>query len=107
MNADGTGQTNLSANAASDSSPAFSPDGTKIVFSSNRTANFEAEIFVMNIDGSAQTRLTFFGNPNSNPQAGDPAFSPDGTKIAFAVGPAGSSQLTEIWLMNADGTNPL
>ena len=32
MNADGTGQTNVTNNAAADSAPAWSPDGTKIAF---------------------------------------------------------------------------
>ena len=38
MNADGTGQTNLTTNGALDE-PAWSPDGTRIAFTSNRTGN--------------------------------------------------------------------
>jgi tricorn protease-like protein len=52
MNADGTGQTRLTNDAASDFLPAWSPDGSKIAF------NKGFDIFVMNADGSAQTRLT-------------------------------------------------
>lgn len=36
MNADGSGQTNLTNNAATDSSPAWSPDGTQIAFAAVR-----------------------------------------------------------------------
>ena len=36
--------------------PSFSPDGSKIAFSSDRDGNYE--IYVMNADGSNQTRLT-------------------------------------------------
>jgi TolB protein len=41
MNADGSGQANLTTNPASDSDPAWSPDGTKIAFVSTRDGNPE------------------------------------------------------------------
>ena len=43
-------------NAWNDEDPAWSPDGTKIAFTSNRDGNYE--IYVMNADGTNQTRLT-------------------------------------------------
>jgi Tol biopolymer transport system component len=64
----------------------------KIAFQSNRDGN--AEIYVMNADGSAQTRLTNASTPNSGP-----SWSPDGTKIAFVANNSG------IAVMNGDGTN--
>jgi len=68
----------------------------KIAFASDRDGE-DAEIYIMNADGSNQTRLT-------NNSAGDlwPCFSPDGTEIAFTSGRDGD---LEIYIMNADGSN--
>ncbi|HEY3542216.1 MAG TPA: hypothetical protein VGK79_06710 [Gaiellaceae bacterium] len=71
-----------------DSWPAWSPDGKRIVFSSNRTGN--GELWVMNADGRAQHRLA--GLPGRDDWA--PAYSPDGTRIAFhSFGAGGGAQL--------------
>ncbi|MFP4466164.1 MAG: TolB family protein, partial [Candidatus Goldiibacteriota bacterium] len=56
MNADGSGQVRLTNDAASDMYPDWSPDGSKIAFTSDRDGN--DEIYVMNADGSGQVRLT-------------------------------------------------
>jgi len=56
MNADGSGQTNLTNHLAEDMYPAWSPDGKRIAFMAKRDGNWE--IYVMNADGSRQTRLT-------------------------------------------------
>ena len=98
MNADGSGQRNLTRSPASAyySSAAWSPDGRKIAFVSDRDGN--GEIYVMNADGSAQRRLT--RNPASD---GGPVWSPDGRKIAFVR----VNDLTfgsEIYVMNTDGS---
>jgi len=54
-----------------DSWPSWSPDGTKIVFSSSRDSPPQSgelfEIYVMNADGTDQTRLTFNQEQNFNP----------------------------------------
>lgn len=56
-NVDGTNITRMTSNSANDSQPKFSPDGTRIVFVSDRDGN--KEIYVMNADGTAVIRLTF------------------------------------------------
>ena len=55
MNSDGSNLNPLTTNTEENSS-AWSPDGKKIVFGSNRDGNYE--IYVMNTDGSNTTRLT-------------------------------------------------
>ena len=66
----------------------------KIAFNSDRDGNWE--IYVMNPDGSGQTRLT-----NNNYNDKWPSWSPDGTKIAFSRDLNGN---WEIYTMNADGS---
>ena len=96
MNNDGSGQVRLTTSEASDSNPRWSPDGTKIAFSSNRDVNFE--IYVMNSDGSAQTNLT-----NNVGQDFTPNWSWDGSKIVFASIRDGAST-TDVYVMNSDGS---
>ena len=66
----------------------------KIVFCSDRDGN--AEIYVMNDDGSAQRRLT-----NSTGSDMYPEFSPDGKMITFLSDRNGPY---EIFIMNSDGS---
>jgi TolB protein len=54
----------------------FSPDGSKIVFESDRSGS--QQVYVMNADGSNQRRISFFGG-----RAATPEWSPRGDQIAF------------------------
>src|SRR2546425_746704 len=90
MNPDGTDVTQLTTDPGDDSEPAWSPDGTKIAFSTSRDLDpaclqdpngfCNYEIYVMNADGSNQTRLTHESLPDVAP-----AWSPDGAKIVYGV----------------------
>ncbi|MDX9972681.1 MAG: DPP IV N-terminal domain-containing protein [FCB group bacterium] len=75
--------------------PSFSPDGKKIVFVSRRTKN--NDVWLMNVDGSAQTQLTTDEKDDENPR-----FSPDGKHIVFASKRTGNF---DIWVMDVDGRN--
>jgi Tol biopolymer transport system component len=80
--------------------PAYSPDGTKVVYSSTQSGN--SEIWDMNADGTNQRQLTFNTDP-TGPDANFPSFSPDGTKIVFLCG--FETLYGNICVMNADGSD--
>src|SRR5215218_938237 len=92
----------LLATLVSGAQAAFPGVDGRIVFVSTRDGNGdnyitgEGEIYVMNADGTNQTRLTFNAADD-----GDPTWSPDGQKIAFASDRDGD---LDIYTMNADGT---
>src|ERR1700674_15347 len=80
MNANGSGLVNVSNGSGNDGQPSWSPDGTKLAFTSDRDDPGRPSIYVMNANGSNQTRLTFTSTPFKDEQ---PAWSPDGARIAF------------------------
>ncbi len=75
--------------------PVWSPDGTRILFISRRDGNYE--IYVMDHDGSNQTRLSYTRWDESNP-----SWSPDGSKILFETE---QFKLRQIHTMNPDGSD--
>jgi TolB protein len=101
MNADGTGQTRLTNNAAGDYGPRFSPNGQKILFTSFRDDASGGEIHVMNADGSGSTRLT--NDPGKQDAIG--RWSPSGATIIWRKDFGGCSS-ADLWTMNADGSSP-
>ena len=95
VKADGSGLRNLTPKpVGAYADPAWSPDGRKLAFVSDRDGN--SEIYVMNANGSGQRNMT--RNPAFD---GDPAWSPDGRSIAFRSTRDGN---TEVYIMNADGS---
>lgn len=103
---DGGDPVQLTKDAADDRYPAMSPDGTRIVFRSDRAG--EPDIWVMGSDGSSPVNLT----PGTGVWESAPAWSPDGRRIAFErVGLPGDPDVDsavfktdEIWTMAADGS---
>ena len=105
MEADGANPINLTNNPAWDSHPAWSPDGTRIAFDSNREGN--TEVYVMNADGTNLINLT--NHPAADRSSN---WSPDGTRIVFESNREGDWEKKpkdnwEVFVMNADGTNPI
>jgi eukaryotic-like serine/threonine-protein kinase len=87
----------LIASTREDVSPAFSPDGRRIAFASNRSGRYE--IYVCGGDGSSPVQLTSMKAPDT----GTPAWSPDGKQIAFDSRLEGHS---DIFVINAEGGSP-
>ena len=98
LNSDGS-IVGLTSNHFLDTDPAWSPDGQKIAFVSDRDGLGNPAIYVMDQNGSNVIRLT---TPVPRVRARFPRWSPDGTKIVFASGLDGDP---EIFVMNADGSN--
>lgn len=99
INADGTDPMQLTRRSEHNRFPSWSPDGTKIVFVSNRLKRSTFTIFIMNADGSKPVKISDIPGWNGHPE-----WSPDGTRIAFDSSSPGNF---EIMVMNADGSNPV
>lgn len=98
MNADGTEQTQLTNNSASNVAPEISPDGSQIAFVSDRDGT--DHVYLMDLDGGNQHRLT-----EGREAEGEPTWSPDGSRIYFR------RELNDgrvvICVVERDGGNPL
>jgi len=78
--------------------PRFSPDGSKILFSSDKGG--QHHIWIKNVDGKLPRQVTKFGHDM------EPNWSPDGKQIVFASYGKTENGPFSIWVINADGTNP-
>ena len=91
--------------ASEQSDPVAGPSMQQLAFFSDRTGNWE--LFIMNADGSLVRNLTNHPGQDGGPPIGGgafgrPAWSPDGSRIAFVTS---RDDDPEIYLMDADGSN--
>ena len=81
VNADGSALVRVTRNTFADRHPTWSPDGTYLIFSSDRTPDDHernAQLFRIRADGTGEEQLTFNNVSNE-----DPDWSPDGRRVAF------------------------
>ena len=98
--ADGTGLKRLTFNDAYEAESSFSPDGKKILFTSNRDGNLE--LYLMNTNGSEQTRLTF----TEDLQEEGAFFMPNGKEIVYrAWEKENPNHVSQIYIIGAHGKN--
>ncbi len=96
----------LTGEAADSGWPVWSPDGRTLAFDSARTdlrpsdSKQINDIFVMSADGSDVKRLT-----DSRGASADPAWSPDGSLIAFDADRGDYPAKQGIYVMDGDGAN--
>lgn len=96
INVDGTGLKQLTTVPGSDFDPAWSPDGTRIAFTSLRDGT--KDIFLLTLETGEVTRLTTVVQPvQENLQ---PSWSPFGNQIAYTVRRFGAYQ---VWVMSDKG----
>ena len=87
VEADGGVLMRVTHNAYADRHPTWSPDGTHLIFSSDRTQDDHernAQLFRIRVDGTGEEQLTFNNVSNE-----DPDWSPDGRRVAFTYDPPG------------------
>ena len=89
--AEADGSNAVSLTSGIDRSPRWSPDGSRIAFSSGRDGDFE--IFVMNADGSGQRQITF----NAGQQDRIPSWTADGTQIVY------DKDFSAVYVVDAEG----
>ena len=97
MNADGSGRVNLSNGSYGDQAPVWSPDGSRVAFTSSYSRAEGIDVWVMNADGTGLVNLTNSPTPNEYV----PTWSPDGSRILYTVADGATSDL---YVMNADGS---
>jgi TolB protein len=108
MRSDGTHQHRLTTDTKGfrDNTPVYTPDGRRIIFSRCLPGDGVCAIWEMNADGTHKHRLTRYV-PGGIHERVDffPAVSPDGKRIAFTRFQSDGIQV-QIFVMNADGSNP-
>lgn len=102
VNRNGMGMRQLTSAAGYEHQPTWSPDGSRILFRAAASNSSRPDLWVINPDGSGLRNLSGYISTQQLSDLRDPAWSPDGSQIAFIGAAKGQHH---VWLMNSDGTN--
>jgi Tol biopolymer transport system component len=110
MAADGTDQTQLTKLGGFATFPDYSPDGSLVAFGGTSGTDTHTEILTVDAaTGGSLTALTSCATGKPDCANDFPAWSPDGTTIAWIhtdeVDADGNATSAQVWVMNADGSN--
>src|SRR5947209_9487766 len=112
-NADGSDVRQLThpVNGEEDAWPAWSPDGSTIIFTQSGQNSGSGDIFLMHADGTGLKQLTHCTQPSCLGM-GVAAWSPDGKTIAYSEGEGpprsnGDPAVAALWIMQANGSHPV
>lgn len=97
-NINGVALTQLTSDGAADVHPAFSPDGRRVAFASDRGGSWD--IWAMDVNGGPPMQVT-----RGPADEVHPSWSPDGTRVVYCSLPANGGQW-ELWITDA-GSNGL
>ena len=100
VNRNGLNMRRLTSDAGMEYEPAWSPDGTKILFTATDASGTDQGIWTVNVDGSGLRKLTA-ALPAGMSNTRNPSWSPDSRRIAFTAAVNGQHK---VWTMNADGS---
>ncbi|HEX9100420.1 MAG TPA: hypothetical protein VF956_13110 [Candidatus Dormibacteraeota bacterium] len=111
MNADGSEARLTNGDAAGWDKASFSRDGTKVVYDGYdaKAGSGTSGLYTVDVTGGSRRLIaaSSFGTSSGDSSLADPAWSPDGSRIAYADYRNSASQSfggDEIWIMNSDGT---
>lgn len=102
VNRNGMGMRQLTSMAGYEHQPTWSPDGSRILFRAAANNSARPDLWVINPDGTGLRNLTGYLGAQQFSDLRDPAWSPDGSQIAFIGAAKGQHH---VWLMHSDGTN--
>ena len=89
--------TQLTSGMAFDAQPRFSPDGTRIVFTSDRSGG--QNVWIMSLDGTDTTQVT----RGASNRTESPDWAPDGDYVVASKGGFRGGGLPKLWLYHVDG----
>lgn len=98
----------LTSSEALDTEPNWSPDGRRLVYTSNHTGSKHIylieDVAQVLSSGPVETGKRLLDRET---EEANPVWSPDGSKIAFYTMTEESGESVNLWVMNSDGANPL